>query len=149
MEKEIVCKKGKILCNEGEYEHFMYDIIEGSVEVIKDYELTTQRVIATLDSGFIGEMGMNNDNPRTATVIAATDCRLVKIDATSMDDYLLKNPEKTIALLRQLSARLRELDRKYLESAQVISDYLSAGEDADKTGIISRMQEFKDILASR
>lgn len=150
MEKEIVCKSGKILCNEGEYEHFMYDILEGSVDVIKDYDLVTERTIATLDSGFVGEMGMYRDKLRTATVIAATDCRLVRIDADSMDDYLMKNPEKCISLLKQLASRLREVDRKYLESAQVISDYLDMREsDMDKSGIISRMQEFKDILNSR
>lgn len=150
MREDIVCKSGEILCNEGDYEHFMYDILSGSVEIIKDYGLNTQRVIATLNEGFVGEMGMNSENPRTATVVAQTDCHLVKIDAKSMDEYLQENPEKSINLLRQLTQRLRELDKKYIESCQVISDYLDLKDfEGDKSGIISRMQEFKDILNNR
>lgn len=143
MIEKIVFNEGDVLCNEGAYEDYMYDIIGGTLLVYKDYQMPTQRLIAEISTGFVGEMGMIDKFPRTASVVASSTVRAVKIDAAGVDTYLKENPQKSLPLLKMLAQRLREVDKKYLSACQTISDYLDAADD--KSGIISRMQEYADI----
>ncbi len=73
--------KGKAIVAEGEIDDTFYIILSGSATVTK-----SNKNIATITAGeCFGEMAYIAGQARTATVLAETDCILVKISATLMD----------------------------------------------------------------
>ena len=54
----------------------------------------------------LGELGVLEDRPRTATVTARTDARLIVVDALAIHDLLRGSPTAALAILRTMATRL-------------------------------------------
>jgi len=101
---------GEFVFKEGELGTEMYIVQEGRVEILKDLQ-GESRLLATLEKGdFFGEMSVLEDLPRTASVKAATDVKLLMINGSTFDQMLRSNPEIAVRMMRKLSRRLRETD---------------------------------------
>jgi len=73
--------KGKIIVTEGEIDDTLYVILSGRVKIKKD-----NKDITSIDAGeCFGEMAYIRGQARSATVVAETECILIKISATLMD----------------------------------------------------------------
>ena len=110
--------KGEVIFNKGDLEPFMYDIHSGKVGIYSDYGTPQQVLLAELsESDFIGEMGLVEGSPRSATAVALEqNTRLQKVDAETFDEYFRERPAKVLMLMQQLSGRLRQLNKEYLEA---------------------------------
>lgn len=113
-------KKGDIIFRSGDEEPFMYDIQYGTVGIYGDYGTPQQKLLAELgESDFIGEMGLIEARPRSVTAVAMeTGTRLQVVDAETFNDYFRDRPAKVLALMQQMSGRLREVSKKYLETVK-------------------------------
>ncbi len=101
-------KAGEYVFREAERGSEMFIIQEGKVEILKKVG-GAERRLATLEEGdFFGEMAILEDQPRSASARAATDCALLRIDSTTFDQMVRHHPEIPVRMLRKLSARLRE-----------------------------------------
>ena len=86
-------EKGKRIFSTGDEADYIYFIESGSVSVQLD-QFNTQAEIDVIGAGcFFGEMAILNNTKRTATIIAAEDCDLLKLDKQSFTDFLQQNPE--------------------------------------------------------
>ncbi len=101
---------GHHIFNEGDLGTEMFVIQEGEVEIVKAIHGEVRRLALLSHGDFFGEMSILEDLPRTATALAATDCRLLRINGTTFDQMLRKNPEIAVRMMRKLSRRLRETD---------------------------------------
>src|SRR5262249_14761166 len=63
----------KMTC-QGAIAHYLYIVTRGIAEVRVEYEGRDNAVAKIEAPGFFGEMGLMTGEPRTATVIAVTDC---------------------------------------------------------------------------
>src|SRR6185295_3176474 len=61
---------------------------------------------------FFGEMGLVDDSPRSATVIAIEPCELLVVTKRAFRKCLVENVEVALAVLRVVVRRLREANRK-------------------------------------
>jgi ActR/RegA family two-component response regulator len=61
---------------------------------------------------FVGEMAHINQEPRSATVNAVTDCELIEIPFGSLDPILFSKPSWSKALFLTLSKRLKKTNEK-------------------------------------
>lgn len=61
---------------------------------------------------FVGEMAHINQEPRSATVTAVTDCELIEIPFGSLDPILFSKPSWSRALFVTLSKRLKMTNEK-------------------------------------
>lgn len=82
-EKKIF-KKGEVLIREGERGDCAYVLESGSVEVLMSREGKLLQIGTRGAGSIIGEMAMIDDKPRTATVRAIEDCKVMEI---SRDDF--------------------------------------------------------------
>ncbi len=83
---------------------FFYVIIRGTVNIIYEGSNNVKRTIATLREGdCFGEIALILDQPRSANILAASDCFLFKIDGKQIDELSLEIREK---LFRQFSVSL-------------------------------------------
>lgn len=99
---------GKVLFEEGSKSNYFYLLIDGEVEVIKSLGTPDERKLAINSPGSIlGEMGrFSQDGSHTASVVANTPCRLLKVPFSWLDSVLNHHPEKTYGLMRLITSRL-------------------------------------------
>ena len=99
---------------EGEFEDYMGFVVEGKLAVKK---LTgywgKQIVIAILDKGtMVGEGAFIDQGPRSNTIVAMENSRLLILEAKRMDDLILNKPMLAIKLMKYMlhiiSMRLRK-----------------------------------------
>lgn len=110
-----------IVIAEGETSRKMYLILNGVVRVSARVKLDDDRGIqpglCDLQEGEIfGEMGLYDDEVRSATVKAVGDCDLLEIDSPALSEYMDEHPDQGYLLLRYLyrvmCIRLRKADER-------------------------------------
>lgn len=107
---------------EGELSWGLYLILDGICGVFKTNKLTGDSFdVAQLQEGsFFGEMSLIDDQPRSATVKALTNCQLFFISKEVFQQFLKLAPTLQIrfqeSCIRLLVGRLRELDDSYVTS---------------------------------
>lgn len=122
-------KAGEIICKEGSYEMWMYELLSGTASVYVDYEEPTKKKVAEISSGFIGEMGLISERPRAATVVADTDVSVAIISEEDYIEYFKEHQEKIGAIVGCLSERLKKSNEDYTNACQTICEYLAANEE--------------------
>jgi CRP-like cAMP-binding protein len=104
--------KGELVVEEGEPGDYMFIIVEGEVKVLLKRG-KKEIILATLSRGnFFGEMSLFGGNPRSATVQAVTDLKLLKITREDIKRLSNSNPkllsEFTMGLCTELCQRISE-----------------------------------------
>ena len=109
-------RAGDIVFRKDDLSEFVGRIISGEVEVVRETEGDSVVLGIVRTGEFIGEMGVIEGQPRSATVRALNE---VTIEIIGKDDFLkLVSADSNTAfqLLSRLSARLRETDRRLVEA---------------------------------
>jgi CRP-like cAMP-binding protein len=101
-----------VIVEEGAAGSEMFIIEDGEVEIVRSRG-GVERVLWTLGPGeFFGEMSVLERRPRNATARAKGACRLLAIDATTLDALLREYPDVAVRMMRKLSGRLREFEEQ-------------------------------------
>jgi CRP-like cAMP-binding protein len=101
---------GSEIVRQGEIGHEFYLIAKGSATVKRGGRKT-----ATLGEGdYFGEMALLDKRPRSATVVADSDCELVVLGQREFMSVLDSVPAVSYKLLVSMAARLREADSRAL-----------------------------------
>ena len=131
--RQLTFAKGDIIFRQGDFANVMYDIVSGKVGIYSDYQGEQEEKIAELDDGqILGEMGMIEAYPRSATAVALSEqVVLSELVEDDLETYFKDDPAKVLQLMRQLSERLRETTRKYTELCGTVSRHKKAEEQGD------------------
>ena len=107
---------GSTIIEKDEYESPVFFVLSGTVSVL-NYAISGRAIThTTLSSGDIfGEMAAIDCEPRAAWVLAVTDCKLFKIPSSVFINLVERNHKFTIAVLRKLSANLRQANERILD----------------------------------
>src|SRR5947208_8287852 len=88
-----------------------YRIQKGLVKIAVTSQQGEERIISLLGpNAIVGELSMIDGRPRSASVIAITDCSLSFVSRARFQKYSETHPELTSYLMRTLARRLREAD---------------------------------------
>src|SRR5207245_9836754 len=91
----------------------LYVVAEGEVKVVLIGEDGREVILSVLGEGeFFGEMALIDEEPRSAHVIAMEDSTLLVLRREDFQGILKQTPGIALALLRELSRRLRRVDEK-------------------------------------
>lgn len=102
-------RTGQVIFREGDRATCAYIIVEGSVELVKYPDSDAEVVLSTLGEGeLLGEMGVLDDAPRSATARAYGPCRLRRIDRAHFLQYVSTRPQAAQTVIGRLSDRLRQ-----------------------------------------
>lgn len=105
--------KDSVILVEEEIGTALFVIIKGKVKVSRSSNDGREVILSILtDSDFFGEMSILDGLNRSATVVALEDSELFIMQRKEFLDLLNKHPEITIALLSELTRRLRNADMK-------------------------------------
>jgi len=91
----------------------LYIVLSGRLKVMMSDAEGKEVILSILGPGeFFGEMGLIDDEPRSASVVTIEPCELLAIAKRDFKKCLLENNEMAMAVMRGLVKRLREADRK-------------------------------------
>lgn len=102
-------RPGQILMRQGEPSASIQFILSGHVRAERARRSDARPfTLAELDAGeAVGEMGVLNDIPRTATVVALGPTSTLELDAATFEKIARAYPLLHLVLMRLLSQRLR------------------------------------------
>jgi signal transduction histidine kinase len=128
MAKTETLSAGEVLMEEGSLGDALYVILDGTVEITKRSH-ERDLLIANRGPGeMLGEISLLEQTPRSATVRAAKDCRLLKINREDFQQLLTKSSTAAMAMLRTVTARLRNTELMLRQSEKMAAlGTLSAG----------------------
>lgn len=102
---------GKTLMRQGERGDKLFILVKGKVLVNIDGEGEEAKTIASHGGGsVVGEMSLLDDEPRSATVVAAELTHALTLERDAFKRLLYQYPEIADSLLRELVRRLRARD---------------------------------------
>lgn len=98
--------KGQNLMQQGEIGDAAYLILSGEADILTDSGDGLVKVASVGRNGFVGEMAILRDQPRTATVTATTQVTTLRITKESFFQLIEDSPKIAIELMRILAKRL-------------------------------------------
>jgi CRP/FNR family transcriptional regulator, cyclic AMP receptor protein len=108
--------RGDTVFREGELDTAIYVIEFGRVSVFRHWEGENYKLRELGEGDCFGEMALMDFKPRSATVIADTDCSLIQISAAQLGALYGNDPAQYTLILmnlgREVCRRLREADKR-------------------------------------
>lgn len=106
---------GQEIFHEGDRGDGVYVVKEGSVEISGLLNQSTRRVFSQIGPGGVfGEMAVIEHRPRSASATAVGDTTVYFIPRGEMLSLIERSPGLALSLLQEISHRLREFNRQYL-----------------------------------
>ena len=98
---------GAALFSENDDGHMMYVLATGRAEVI-----VNNRIVESLEHGsIVGEMGLVSPGPRSASVVALSDCEFVEVDEKRFQFLVQQTPFFATQVMRVMAERLRKANQ--------------------------------------
>lgn len=110
---------GSVVCHEGELEHVFYIIQGGQVAITQrmaDGEEQTLGIQGPVS--FFGEIGLLENQPRSASVRTLVDSRLLEISKEDFEQLVHRSPPAAMTVLRGVIRSLRQTDRMTIDQLQ-------------------------------
>jgi signal transduction histidine kinase len=106
---------GQEIFKEGDNGDGVYVVQNGLVEISAPVAQDTRLVLSQIGPGdMFGEMAVIDYKPRSACAVAKSDSLVLFIPRAEMLSLIERSPVLALALLREISNRLREFNRLYL-----------------------------------
>ncbi|MGB8355418.1 MAG: cyclic nucleotide-binding domain-containing protein [Chthoniobacteraceae bacterium] len=98
---------GETLFREGDVGDKMYVLLEGTMDVT-----IAGKVVETAEPGaLLGEIALIESSPRSATIVAASPCRLAQVDQRRFHFMVQQTPFFATHVMHVLAGRLRSMDK--------------------------------------
>ncbi|MBQ1311694.1 MAG: cyclic nucleotide-binding domain-containing protein [Blautia sp.] len=142
-------KQGEIVFRENEPGKCMYQVRQGSVSVVKFYGTQDEKKLTVLYEGdTFGELAVLDGSLRSATIVAdKEDTVLSEISEEELMFFLIDNPNKIRAIMKQISRRLRHITEDYREVCKTIQEMGDTREQPEKRseGFLAKIARFLKI----
>ena len=113
MGQEVVIPAGTRIVSQGETPEFFYVIQSGRLRVFRETEDGIRTNLTELGPGaYFGEVALVTGQPRTASVEAMEESRLIKVSKEEFDRLLDQNPQLARHIINQLANWLVAGDRR-------------------------------------
>ncbi len=141
-----------VVLHAGDRTDNIYFVLSGALKVQVSDEEGREVILSLLGPGeLFGEMGVLDDHPRSATVLAVEPSELVVIGQTDFKRCLAENPDVSLFIMRSLTKRLRVADRT-IESLALLDVYgrvarllVEAAETVDGRKVVTQKISKQDI----
>lgn len=146
--KRRVFNSQEVVFREGDYGTCFYRIESGTAGVWLHYGEEDQRKLTEMKAGqYFGEMAIIESWPRSTTIVAEEELHVLEIQEDELNSYFAVEPDKILAIMKQLSGRIRTLTEEYDE----VTAFLKEKKDADapkKQGFLDKLKKYIEISKS-
>ncbi len=110
----VTFKKDEIIFCENEPGNTFYFLLDGRVKITKLVG-NTEKILDMLSPGEIfGEMAILEEAPRSATIIAADNVKLLEFNKANFENILSSKPELAVKLLKIFARRIYDQKRRFM-----------------------------------
>ena len=143
---EKTFSQGEVIIKEGDIGNSFFRILEGKAGVYADYGKDDPFRIAVLETGeYFGEMAIIETYPRSATIVAIGNVRVVEIPENDMNSYFEENPDQILELMKHLGKRVQAMTNDY-NDAQALLKQLRESDDGKKNkSLFSKIKKHIDM----
>src|ERR1700755_2050300 len=130
--------EGQVLFREGDPADCVFRLLSGAVDILRELD-GDPILLGTVGAGqFIGEMGVVENRPRSATARAASEVEVEILTPTEFLDQIVGSPQAARELIQRLSQRLREADDRIVNDERRSSHAQKTDRDSDShTAVVS------------
>ena len=123
--------EGQVLFREGDLPDSVFRLLSGSVDILRELD-GEPILLGTVGAGqFIGEMGVVENRPRSATARAASEVEVEILTPTEFFDQIARSPQAARELIRRLSQRPREAHDRIVNDERRSGQAHKTHKDAD------------------
>ena len=120
---EKTFSNGEIIIKEGDSGNTFFQLLEGKVGVYQNYDKKDQVQVAIIEEGqYFGEMAVIENYPRSSTIVAEGDVKVIEIAAEELNDYIAQNPDKILSIMKLLGNRIKTMTEDYNEAKKVLDE---------------------------
>lgn len=120
---------GENIIVEGDFGNKLYVLINGTVKILKKTlqdEAYTVAILSSDDNIFFGEIAIIDNDKRSATVHAESNCDLLYIDRDNFLEFCEKDPyagyKITMKIAQRISGAIRKMNKDVLMLYQALVD---------------------------
>lgn len=108
---------GQVVLDSGdEGEHDVFFVISGTVRIVNHSLAGREIAFANVrEGGYFGELAALTDKPRTASVVAVSDCVLASLRPEYFQQMLIVHPEVAIRLITGLAEIVQRCDERIMD----------------------------------
>jgi HEAT repeat protein len=100
---------GEVIAQQGEAGDEMHIVVSGEIKVLVGHDDGPTSEVARRASGeYVGEMAILSEESRMASLVCAGSVRTLSLDRRSFERILRERPDAALAVMRELSDRLRQ-----------------------------------------
>ena len=148
---------GSVIVSQEEAGDALFVIASGKVKVVLYGETGREIILSILKAGdFFGEMALLDRQPRSANVVAIEDSQLLGLDREAFQTHLTAHPTTALAILAEMSRRLRHADEVignlalldvYARVARIIRDLAQKQGEPVDGGLLVRERPTQQEIA--
>jgi CRP/FNR family cyclic AMP-dependent transcriptional regulator len=104
--------EGAVIASQEETGDALYVLVKGRVKVVLYGDSGREIILNVFKSpgDFFGEMSLLDDEPRSATLVASEDSRLLVLSRADFRAHIQRHPKTALRVLTEMSRRLRRAD---------------------------------------
>jgi len=149
---------GAIIVGQEDRGDSLYVVTEGRVKVVLYGDTGREIILSIFRAGEIfGEMSLLDNQPRSASVLALEPTRVLVLERAAFARHLTTHPQTALAVLSELSQRLRQADKiignlalldVYGRVARLLKDFAERDGVPTEEGVLIRMRPTQQEIAS-
>lgn len=139
---EKTFSNGEVIIKEGDSGNSFFQILEGTATVYKNYGKDDQVKLTVLTPGqYFGEMAVIETYPRSSTVVADGDVKVVEIPGEDLNTYYRENPDEIVSIMKHLGNRLKQLTADYNEAKGLFTDIEKGAVEKKSDSILTKLKK--------
>ena len=141
---------GDVIIREGDSGNTFFQLLEGNVAVFKNYGQADEVQVAVIEPGqYFGEMAVIETYPRSSTVVATGDVKVVEIPAEALNEYFTQNPDKILAIMEVFGSRIKKMTEDCNEAKKALDDVRRTNSRDKYLGFFAQMAQQSIYLTSK
>ncbi len=141
---------GEVIIREGDSGNTFFQLLEGRVGVFKNYDKADEVQIAVIEPGqYFGEMAVIENYPRSSTVVAIGDVKVVEIPAEALNEYFTQNPDKILSIMEVFGSRIKKMTDDCNEAKKALDDVRRTNSRDKYLGFFAQMAQQSIYLTSK
>jgi CRP-like cAMP-binding protein len=141
---------GEVIIREGDTGNTFFQLLEGKVGVFKNYDKADEVQVAVIEPGqYFGEMAVIETYPRSSTVVAIGDVKVVEIPAEALNEYFTQNPDKILSIMEVFGSRIKKMTDDANEAKKALDDVRRTNSKDKYLGFFAQMAQQSIYLTSK
>ena len=141
---------GEVIIREGDSGNTFFQLLEGRVGVFKNYDKADEVQVAVIEPGqYFGEMAVIENYPRSSTVVAIGDVKVVEIPAEALNEYFTQNPDNILSIMEVFGSRIKKMTDDCNEAKKALDDVRRTNSRDKYLGFFAQMAQQSIYLTSK